>query len=475
MKRNRMKNVFILTGGIIVAVTMSFVQETQADQPAGGSDNSYAIVLVGPRIDGTTVLHAINNLGWALTGGSTAWSRKTGPRLIQQPSEFGAAAIDINDHGTMAGDGFDTNGKSRIVRWDNGVPHVLPNVDGIFGGGGAIFGDINDLDQIAGTTILSDSMGILGALWNPDGTTRVLRGLPKHIKATANGVGATGINNNGYLCGLDTLENLLIGRNRAIKWDPDGTVHDLGSLDDRFFSIANDINDNGVVIGRGSDGGAPPAVIWKDGVIQQISPLFIDAGAWRINNRDEVIGWTNNLVQERVFLWSEAKGFRYAEDILPPNSKWIFSVRENAVHFPAFTDINDHGQIVGFAPREEFTSEKAFEMVPVEPELVLGVPVPGVAGKENSFTITGALPGAKITFGYGFVGGGSFVPGCNELDAMTQIEDYKIAGSAIADDTGTATLKIFVPQGIVDKGEILYQAVDLGHCQDSQLVVYTFQ
>jgi hypothetical protein len=115
-------------------------------------------------------------------------------------------------------------------------------------------------------------------------------------------------------------------------------------------------------------------------------------------------------------------------------------------------------------------------MTPVSPELALSHPVPGIAGEMNTWTITGAEPGAIITFVYGFKGGGAVInTECDLLDAVIQLDDAKYMGSAIADEAGVATLTLFVPELARELPGVMIQAFDAMNCNESQLSVVVFE
>jgi len=74
------------------------------------------------------------------------------------------------------------------------------------------------------------------------------------------------------------------------------------------------------------------------------------------------------------------------EENLPPGTGYELLVS---------TGITDSGMISVWGP---FLYSDAYLLVPVDPELTLSDPVPGVVGQTNTWTITGAQPNAKIHF-----------------------------------------------------------------------------
>jgi hypothetical protein len=89
--------------------------------------------------------------------------------------------------------------------------------------------------------------------------------------------------------------------------------------------------------------------------------------------------------------------------------------------------------------------------------------------------VSNAQPGSKITFAYSAKGGGTVVPGCHKLDAVVQLKKPRIMKTVTADANGEATLEMFVPNGAKNLGDILFQAVSVKDCQESQLSVFRFQ
>ena len=104
--------------------------------------------------------------------------------------------------------------------------------------------------------------------------------------------------------------------------------------------------------------------------------------------------------------------------------------------------------------------------------LRLALPTPGVAGVVNSISAFGAKPGDAIHFAYATAHGVAPVPGCPGLFA--ELAKPTVLGQAIADDSGEATLEVFVPQ--VAAGRAIYvQAVNRQHCALAPLIFHTFE
>lgn len=104
-------------------------------------------------------------------------------------------------------------------------------------------------------------------------------------------------------------------------------------------------------------------------------------------------------------------------------------------------------------------------------DLHLENPVPGSAGENNTFTVSGAEPGADVTYFYGFAGGSTNVDGCPGVSV--DIRNAAVAGAATADGEGRAALVRFVP-GVAADRAIRLQAVEIGACDKSNLLTWVF-
>ena len=104
-------------------------------------------------------------------------------------------------------------------------------------------------------------------------------------------------------------------------------------------------------------------------------------------------------------------------------------------------------------------------------EFTLQDPVPGVAGQQNTFTTANGVAGARVYFVYGTRSGTTNIPGCPGL--VVDIRTPQIAGTAIADGSGTATFRSAVPASAAGD-TFLIQAVDKDSCDVTNLVTWTF-
>jgi glucose/arabinose dehydrogenase len=103
--------------------------------------------------------------------------------------------------------------------------------------------------------------------------------------------------------------------------------------------------------------------------------------------------------------------------------------------------------------------------------LSLAPPEPGQTGTVNTLYATGATPGSRVTFLYGTRSGTIPISGCPGVSR--NIIRPKLAGTAQADALGRASLSVSVPN--IQGRKLLFQAIELSSCSDSNLVEYLFR
>ncbi len=419
---------------------------------------------------GATTPRAINNSG--VVAGDTLdaqsneirafrWRNGIVEYLDPLTPGFDAIAYGVNESGEATGFSYVASGIQHAVKWlADGTAVDL----GTLGGEDSFGYGISDTGQVAGSSDLSGS-GRHACLWE-SGQMIDLGDLGR-----ASG-GAKAINESRQLVGVSGIQPL---SSRAFLWE-DGRMFNLGTLPNGSFSIAEDINDAGVIAGHAAGSNSvPQAVLWEDRVIRSIhrSSISQESRAVAINNMGQVVGY---LDVDGEF--DHVGGFLYEGNgpmvnlltILPPRHTW----RQIVTGF----DINDHGEIVTYGDRDGGSNYAytAVLITPVHPTLTLQGPQPGRAGTLNGLRVTGCTPGERISFFYSTHGGGTLVPGCNHTDGVTlQLDDPIQIGSAVANQNGIATLTRFVPTAARNLGDVLLQAVQQSGCKISQLVVHRFE
>jgi probable HAF family extracellular repeat protein len=147
-----------------------------------------------------------------------------------------------------------------------------------------------------------DSLGSLMALLWRDGVRQDLGSLKDPLRRTY----ARALNNRGQIVGGSSIARFFVDRERfdAVRpflWE-DGVMRNLGVLAspspcryaptvDCSWADAQDINADGVVVGRSSADTLFRAFIWEDGAMRDLGvfPGHTTA-AWQINDRGQVIG-----------------------------------------------------------------------------------------------------------------------------------------------------------------------------------------
>jgi len=145
--------------------------------------------------------------------------------------------------------------------------------------------DINDLDEIAGTS--ASAAGARAVLWPKTGKVHDLGTLPGDTSSAA-----SAINNHGDVVGCSKGPRGM----HAFLWTQASGMQDLGVLPGGNSSRALGINDKGAVVGSSTSSPGLRAFIWtKQGGMSDlnsaVSPtsgvMFVQAHA--INNRGQVL------------------------------------------------------------------------------------------------------------------------------------------------------------------------------------------
>ena len=276
-------------------------------------------------------------VGWAetVTGNQQAFAAAAGGTLrgLNSQSASDSYAFDINGANTIVGTSY-VNGEEHGTVWSGSSTTDL--------GAGVFAMAINSTGTITGSnghafTLVNGTYQDLGVLPGGDWSA------------------AYGINDSGTVAGYGDIASGLF---RAIIWNPDGTVTELGTLGGAN-SYATAINNGGQVIGHaGTTSGFDHAFTETGRSMQDLGTL--DGGcsyAYGINDAGTIVGysWSETEDTPRAFVYSGG-AMRDLNSLITPGSGWQL---EQAY------GINAAGEIVGVGTFRGQSS--AFLLTPISP------------------------------------------------------------------------------------------------------------
>lgn len=275
-----------------------------------------------------------------------------------------SSAVSINDHGQIVGDSYvsgDAYYHGFIVD-GGGSLSALPGPDYLrasaINNAGTVAGEMSvstpDGDQIHAFTYAGGGYTDLGTLPIGDGSR------------------ALGMNNKGDVVGA---ANNTIGGAPNFPEDPflyhDGKMIDLGTLDPNgIWSGANAINDHGQIVGYAGLGPDPlnpaeiypqTAFLYQKGVLTKLGGLapHWNSAAADINNLGQIVGFANlSEGVSHAFLYENGKMIDL-NTLIDPASGWTI---EGAAA------INDLQQIAATACRNGVCQAVRLDLVPAVPE-----------------------------------------------------------------------------------------------------------
>jgi probable HAF family extracellular repeat protein len=178
---------------------------------------------------------------------------------------------------------------------------------------------------------------------------------------------ATAINDKGQVVGISGICDQAIGRysaKHAVLWDH-GVPINLGNFDGGVaWNTPTAINNPSQVVGfanlAGTQAGAfnPVAFLWaEEQGMQKLVPLGEDSNdwAWGINAQGQVVG--------QSFGASSARAFLYQNGVMTDLNTLVQPA--SALYLVLANDINDRGEIVGYATDTSTNATVAFLAVPV--------------------------------------------------------------------------------------------------------------
>ena len=370
-----------------------------AAQPALHQPSKYYVFNLGTPGGGTAAAAAsINNIGWIAGDSNQSGDASEHAELwIGAPFDLGTlggpnsavAWPNKNNRGELAGiaETADLNplGEAwscalanfpRVTNhiclgfvWRDGVMTALPTLGGYDG----YAAGNNNRGQIAGwaeTTVHDTTcnppqvLQFEAVVWGPE-LNQITALLPLSPDPDS---AATAINNRGQVAGISGLCSNAVGgqtAEHAVLWEH-GVPMDIGNFDGGFaWNTPTAINDVGQVVGFANlpNSGTnfnPVGFIWSRGHrIQQLSPLPGDSNswAWGINTQGQVVGQSFGS-GARAFLYQGGTMYDLNALLVPGSSLQLLLAN----------DINDRGEIVGFAKELNTGHQVAFLAVPVQDE-----------------------------------------------------------------------------------------------------------
>ena len=262
--------------------------------------------------------------------------------------------------------------------WQNGVMTALPPLPG---GIDSYAAGINNKGQVAGwaengvhdptcnnTPPFNQVLQFEAVVWGPKlGEMMQL----SHYGSDPDSA-ATAINDKGQIVGISGLCDIAAGNTsaeHAVLWlSKYAPPIDLGNFDGGLaWNTPTAINNRGQVVGFGNQRGSlatdfnPIAFYWDPSGIQSIPPIGDDSNswAWGINLRGVVVGQSFGRADDslgRAFIYEDGQ-LTDLNTLIQPNS---------SLHLQLANDINDEGEIVGFARDLNTGSTVAFLAVPEE-------------------------------------------------------------------------------------------------------------
>jgi uncharacterized membrane protein len=297
---------------------------TAAATATAATPTQYSVINLDPEGGGFPLL---NENGQAAVSSFLFRTNRffDGDRLHELGSLGGSFTVarSLNNRGVVVGESQDNSppfGEVYAFKYTvaDGM-RALPNS----AGGSAR--DINDNNQVVGYVRIPGAAG-RAVRWDPNGKVVNLGPLP------LSGSEAHAINNQGFAGGFTDVAG---GDIHAAVWDPAGRQTDLGSLG-ASIAFTDFVNERNEVAGDAEPGGNEnlTGFFWsaRDGIVKT-GALGAGRLVVALNDRGEIAGDTNVRGGRGAYLWSRANGLR----VLP---------RGGAVETDVF-DMNNNTQLVG--------------------------------------------------------------------------------------------------------------------------------
>lgn len=268
--------------------------------------------------------------------------------------------------------------------------------------------------------------------------------------------GATAIDSFGRVAGWSQNSS---GRRVAIIWE-NNLMATIGTLPGARDSFAEAMNDRDQIVGSSDMRAFLFEGDFTGGTMTELPGLGGNRSFANDINNDGVIVGTADVpgMGLQPCIWIEGQ-IHDLNDLIAPYSGWtVTSPRA----------INDAGYIAALALRD--TNERGVLLAPTP--IHLSPPSPGRAGEVNTFTASGATPGSAVRLIYGTQRGFSHPAGCPA--AIVDMKQSFAVATATADQNGEVVFELPVPGAV--RGRIfILQLVEPQSCFTSQPVTAVFQ
>jgi probable HAF family extracellular repeat protein len=300
------------------------------------SAQSYTVTDLGTLGGDYSVATSINNHG-QVVGVSTLSDNQTFHAFVWQQGTMtdldamGGSSYPegINDNGQIVG-----NSTGGAFLWQNNSRTML---------GFNVANSINNKGQVVGFDAVN---GYNAVLWQNGIVTDLNPMSALNFSSNFNFSTALGINDNGQIVGL-LIASLPGGFESGFIWQ-NGVTTLLGTLGSNN-GVAWAINNNQQVVGYSFLPGDTVyhAVLWQSGEITDLGTLGgANSIAYGINASGDIVGEADTATDHHLFLWQNGV-MKDLNDLIPPDSGWVFNALGPDGTTDKFVAINNVGQIAG--------------------------------------------------------------------------------------------------------------------------------